>query len=173
MSLKKIYLNFNIFSKTATWVWSSDIFIHSFIHQRLYSPLFGPGLHFTSVIFFTQTVGLLGWVISPSQGRYLHTEQHKHRINAHTDIHALSGIRNHDPRVQASEDTFMSPTEFFTFSEFIFLFLTFFTFPRQAGLVSDITSEYFRFSFHSLALQYLSVKNFLFQSHRNQGHATG
>jgi hypothetical protein len=29
--------------------------------------------------------------ISPSQGRYLHTEQ------THTDIHALSGIRTHDP----------------------------------------------------------------------------
>jgi hypothetical protein len=32
---------------------------------------------------YTQTVGLLGRVISPLQGRYLHTEQHKHRINAH------------------------------------------------------------------------------------------
>jgi hypothetical protein len=31
------------------------------------------------------------------QGLYLHTEQHKHKINAHnTDIHALSGIRTHD-----------------------------------------------------------------------------
>jgi hypothetical protein len=33
--------------------------------------------------FYTQSVGLLGWGISPSQGLYLHTEQHKHRINAH------------------------------------------------------------------------------------------
>jgi hypothetical protein len=32
---------------------------------------------------FPQSVGLLGRGISPSQGRYLHTEQHKHRINAH------------------------------------------------------------------------------------------
>jgi hypothetical protein len=32
---------------------------------------------------FTQSVGLLGRGISPSQGRYLHTGQHKHRINAH------------------------------------------------------------------------------------------
>jgi hypothetical protein len=32
---------------------------------------------------FTQTVGLLERVIGPSQGRYLYTEQHKHRINAH------------------------------------------------------------------------------------------
>jgi hypothetical protein len=31
---------------------------------------------------FTQPAKLLGRGISPSQGRYLHTEQHKHRINA-------------------------------------------------------------------------------------------
>jgi hypothetical protein len=31
-------------------------------------------------LFFTQTVGLLERVISPSQGRYLHTGQHKHRL---------------------------------------------------------------------------------------------
>jgi hypothetical protein len=32
---------------------------------------------------FTQSEGILGRGISQSQGRYLHTEQHKHRINAH------------------------------------------------------------------------------------------
>jgi hypothetical protein len=32
---------------------------------------------------YTQLVGLLGRGIGQSQGRYLHTEQHKHRINAH------------------------------------------------------------------------------------------
>jgi hypothetical protein len=32
---------------------------------------------------FSQTVGLLGRVISPFQGRYLNTGQHKHRINAY------------------------------------------------------------------------------------------
>jgi hypothetical protein len=32
---------------------------------------------------FSQTVGLLGWVISPAQGRYLNTGEHKHRINAY------------------------------------------------------------------------------------------
>jgi hypothetical protein len=31
---------------------------------------------------YTQSVGLLGWGISPAQRRYLHTEQHKHIINA-------------------------------------------------------------------------------------------
>jgi hypothetical protein len=41
------------------------------------------------------SVGLLGRVISPSQGRYL----------THTDIQASTGIRTHDPNVQASEDS--------------------------------------------------------------------
>jgi hypothetical protein len=49
--------------------------------------------------------GLLGRGISPSQGRYLHTEQHKHSINSHnTDIHTSSEIRTHDPSVRATED---------------------------------------------------------------------
>jgi hypothetical protein len=57
---------------------------------------------------YTQAVGLLGQGISPSQGLYLHTEQHKHRINAHnTIIHALSGTRTHDPSVRTSERQFM------------------------------------------------------------------
>jgi hypothetical protein len=44
------------------------------------------------------SVGLLGRVISPSQGHYL-----TQRIN--TDIHASSGIRAHDPSVRANEDS--------------------------------------------------------------------
>jgi hypothetical protein len=46
-----------------------------------------------------------GRVIGPSQGRYLHTEQHKHRINAYTDDHTSSGIRNSDPSFWAGEDS--------------------------------------------------------------------
>jgi hypothetical protein len=38
----------------------------------------------SSVFFILYTAGsLLGWEISPTQGLYLHTEQHKHGINAH------------------------------------------------------------------------------------------
>jgi hypothetical protein len=63
-------------------------FIHSFIHpsinQWLYSPLLGPGLFFSFVIIFTQTLGLLGRVISQSRGRYLHTGQHKQNKRTHT-----------------------------------------------------------------------------------------
>jgi hypothetical protein len=79
--------------------------LYSFIHQWLYSPLLGPVLFFSSVIFFIQSVGLLVRVISPSQGRYLHAGQHKQRINVHTDIHALSWTRTDDPSVRASEDS--------------------------------------------------------------------
>jgi hypothetical protein len=55
---------------------------------------------------YTHSVGLLGRRISQSQGRYLPTEQHKHRINAHnTAIHVLNGIWTHDPNVRASEES--------------------------------------------------------------------
>jgi hypothetical protein len=67
--------------------------------------LLGPGLFFNFVIFFTQTVGLLGRVISPSQGLYLYSRQHKHRINANTNIHAWSRIWTYDPSVRASENS--------------------------------------------------------------------
>jgi hypothetical protein len=49
------------------------------IHSSMsVQPIKGPGVFFSFVIFFTQTVELLGRVISPSQGRCLHAEQHKH-----------------------------------------------------------------------------------------------
>jgi hypothetical protein len=70
----------------------------------LYSPLLDLGCLFSFVIY-TQSVGLLGQGMSPSLGRYLHTEQHKHRINTHTDIHASGGIRTHNPSVLVSEDS--------------------------------------------------------------------
>jgi hypothetical protein len=69
-------------------------------------PLVGPMplLQFR-IFFFTQTVGLLGRVISPSQGLYLNKGQHKHRITLTTDIYTLRGIRTHDSSVQAREDS--------------------------------------------------------------------
>jgi hypothetical protein len=46
-------------------------------------------------------VGLLGRVINPSQGLYLHrTTQHR---KTRTNIHALSGIRTHDPSNQPAK----------------------------------------------------------------------
>jgi hypothetical protein len=57
-------------------------FLHTYVYLWLYSPC-GPWPLFFSFLIYTHSVGFLGRGISPSQGRYLHTEQHKHRINAH------------------------------------------------------------------------------------------
>jgi hypothetical protein len=46
-------------------------------------PFVGPWPPFQFLDLFTQSVGLLGRGIRPPQGRYLHTGQHKHRINAY------------------------------------------------------------------------------------------
>jgi hypothetical protein len=54
-------------------------------------------------IHFSYKVVLLVRVISPSQGRYLNTGQHKHRINKHT--HASVWIPTHNPSIRASEDS--------------------------------------------------------------------
>jgi hypothetical protein len=51
-----------------------------------------------------QSVGLLGRVVSSSQGLNLYTNTEKRTHNA-INIHALSGIRNHGPGVRASEDS--------------------------------------------------------------------
>jgi hypothetical protein len=59
-------------------------------------PFIGHSSLFQFHNLFTQTIGLLGRVMSHYQRHYLHTEQYKHRIDAHTDIHALSEIRAHD-----------------------------------------------------------------------------
>jgi hypothetical protein len=50
---------------------------------------------------FRQMVGLLGRVISPSQGLYLHTTT-QHR-KTRTNTHALSGIRTYDPSNQPAK----------------------------------------------------------------------
>jgi hypothetical protein len=69
-------------------------------------PFVGPWhlLQFRNLFY---TDGRTPWtsVTSLSQGRYLRTGQHKHRINAYTYIHALNDIRTHDPSVRASEDS--------------------------------------------------------------------
>jgi hypothetical protein len=103
-----------------------ESFFHFFTHLRRYHStpynltngslvfflFIAPRPLWTWLIFqflnYKQLVVLLGRGISPSQGRYLHTEQHKHRINAHTDIHASSGIRTHFPSVRVGEVVFIS-----------------------------------------------------------------
>jgi hypothetical protein len=53
-----------------------------FFFQWLYSPL-GLWLLIFRFTIILQTVGLIGRVISSSQGLYLNTRQHKHRINTY------------------------------------------------------------------------------------------
>jgi hypothetical protein len=67
-------------------------------------PFVGTWSLFPACCSYTQSVGLLGQGIIPSQRLYIHTEQHKRRIKAHfTDIHASTETRTHDPSVRASE----------------------------------------------------------------------
>jgi hypothetical protein len=52
------------------------------------------------------TVDRTPWTWDQPIARLLPTHRITQRINAHnTDIHALSGVRTHDPSVQASEDS--------------------------------------------------------------------
>jgi hypothetical protein len=51
---------------------------------------------------FSQTVGFLGRGISPLQGHYLHTGQHKHRINAYTHQTSMPWV-GLEPTIPASE----------------------------------------------------------------------
>jgi hypothetical protein len=72
-------------------------------HPSIYNPC-GTYPFFFRFITCAQSVGLLRRVISPLQGRYVHTKQHKHKINSQRH-HASSGIRTHDPSVWAGEDS--------------------------------------------------------------------
>jgi hypothetical protein len=67
-------------------------FLHSFIHSSMaLLPFVGPWPLIQFRNNFTQTEGLLGRVISSSQGHYLHrTTQTQNK--SHTDIRALSGM---------------------------------------------------------------------------------
>jgi hypothetical protein len=79
-----------------TW-WIIIIF---FCHC-LCSPL-GPWPLIFSFMIILQTVGLLGRVISSSQGLYLNTGQHKHRINIFTHQTFILWV-GFKPTISASE----------------------------------------------------------------------
>jgi hypothetical protein len=74
----------------------ATIFFH-----RLYSPL-GPWPLLFSFMIILQTVGLLGRVISSSQGHYLNIGQHKDRINIYTHQTSMPCVR-FEPTIPASE----------------------------------------------------------------------
>jgi hypothetical protein len=62
----------------------------------------GPGLWFFSFMIISQTVGLLGRVISSSQRLYLNTGRHKHRINTYIYQTSMPCVR-FEPTIPASE----------------------------------------------------------------------
>jgi hypothetical protein len=69
--------------------------------------LVGPGLFF-SFLVYSQSVVLLGRVISSSQSIYLGKHRTAQTQNKHIytpNIHVLSGIRAHDHSVRTSEDS--------------------------------------------------------------------
>jgi hypothetical protein len=72
-----------------------------FCFHWLYTPLRPWPLLF-SFMTILQTVGLLGRVISLSQGLYLNTGQHKHRINTYTHQTSMPYV-GFDPTIPASE----------------------------------------------------------------------
>jgi hypothetical protein len=77
----------SFFRKLVT-VWSTELQILLFFYLHCSYCFYSVLLRCRGVMFnlwiYTQSVGLLGRVIGPSQGPYLNTGQHKHRINAHT-----------------------------------------------------------------------------------------
>jgi hypothetical protein len=66
-------------------IWLSvclSIFLSIYLFMAL-QPFVSSWPLFQFIDLFTQPVGHFGREISPSQGRYLHTGQHRHRINSH------------------------------------------------------------------------------------------
>jgi hypothetical protein len=66
---------YDFFSFTQSIYRSIDLSIYLSIYLWIYSPFVGPWPLF-SFLIFTQSVGILRRGISPSQGRYLHTDIH-------------------------------------------------------------------------------------------------
>jgi hypothetical protein len=67
----------------------------------LYSPL-GPWPLLFSFMIILQTLSVLGRVISSSQGLYLNTGQHKHRMNTYTHQTSMPCV-GFEPTIPASE----------------------------------------------------------------------
>jgi hypothetical protein len=80
-------------------LWTSDLF---FIFSSIALKFFAWP---STLLQFRNLLGLLGHLISLSQSHYLRTGLHKHRIKAHTDIHASSGIRAQDSRFRSNENS--------------------------------------------------------------------
>jgi hypothetical protein len=103
-----------IFRLSRTTQWISEIHCTSMLvyflpwnENPFYSimalqPFVGPLFHFSKS--YTLSAGLFGRWISPSPGCYLHTEHHKHRINAQTSMPRV-GFKPTTSSVWAGEDS--------------------------------------------------------------------
>jgi hypothetical protein len=89
---------------------STSLSIYLSTSLSIYLSIHGSTVHlldigrFSASWSFIQPVGLLGRGINPSQGRYVDTQDSTNKEQIHTDIHASTGIRTHDPSVRGGED---------------------------------------------------------------------
>jgi hypothetical protein len=77
------------------WLYTGFAWVIGFIIKLFFSLALQPPWALASAFSFMiilQTVGLLGRVISSSQGLYLNIAQHKHRINTYTHQTSMSWV---------------------------------------------------------------------------------
>jgi hypothetical protein len=73
----------------------------TFLIQSIYGSTTFVNLgRFSRFLIYTQSLGLLRLGISPSQGRYLRTQESTNTEQTHINIHASSRIRTYDPSVR-------------------------------------------------------------------------
>jgi hypothetical protein len=87
---------------------TSELIIYFFLlprcsHTWELAPALEHRAEFLQFLNQEQSVGLLGRVISSSQGLYRYTNTEKHTHTQTLNIHALSEIRTHGPGFRASE----------------------------------------------------------------------
>jgi hypothetical protein len=104
------FLVLTVANEQAENICSVDTFNRRVFFQWLFQPHSGPWPFIQFRNHFSQTVGLLGRVISLSQGplpEHRTTQTQNKRIHI-PNIHAVSGIRTHDPSVPSGWRQFMS-----------------------------------------------------------------
>jgi hypothetical protein len=82
-----------------------SLYFTSFLSFTGSTALVGSGLWFFCFMIILQTVGQLGRVISSSQGLYLNTGQHKHRINTYQTSMPWVGFKLTILGFRASKDS--------------------------------------------------------------------
>jgi hypothetical protein len=104
-------LSYETCCSVVLWIWPSTINYcrgKQFIHQWLYSPFLAPGLFLSFLIISTQTVGLLGRVISQSQRRYLHTGKQTQNKRTQTFMPWVGEVKNAWSCISTSPHVFMA-----------------------------------------------------------------